>query len=412
MKPKRAPKLALVLSGGGARGAYEAGIIHYLRTMLPTNIRSRNFDIICGSSVGAINSCFLAATAENPQHQGEAAYEIWKNLRPDQIFRRDTKALFEFLTRGGGGILLNLLRRSRPKKGASHFQGFLDTTPFLPFLEQAIPWPQITKNIDRGVLQALSVSTTNVFTGRFELFVQKRPEVEYTGEYITHFTPIEPIHAKASAAIPIIFPTVLIGGIAYTDGGLRLNTPMSPAIQLGADSIFMVGLHHRASGEKVPSHGIRGQQPSLGQVLGRVMNSIFLDRTQYDMEQLERINRVIDWGEMLYGKKFLNDLNRMIVKKKIRGDIANRGLKRLNVFRIRPSEDIGELFSHIFQRQRDKHFTLFEKFMLRLLDIDPTGGIDFLSYIGFLPEYLSKLLELGFEDARSHRHEIVEFLAG
>lgn len=400
----------MVLSGGGARGAYEAGIIHYIRTALPSSVRNRHFDIHCGSSVGAINSCFMAATADDLAYQGKMSREIWENLRADQIFRRDTIALFDFLTKGGKGILLNMIRGSWLKKGTTHFEGFLNTSPFLPFLEKAIPWEKITKNIDSGLIQALSVSATNVFTGRFELFIQKNPEVEYTGEYITHFTKIQPIHAKASAAIPIIFPTVLIDGIAYTDGGLRLNTPMSPAIQLGADAIFMIGLHHRGTGEKIPSHGIHGHQPSLGQVLSRVMNSIFLDRTQYDMEQLERINRIIDWGEELYGKNFMTDLNAMLQKKNIRGDIANRGLKRLKVFRIRPSEDIGELFSHIFQRHRDKHFTLFEKFMLRFLDVDPTGGIDFLSYIGFIPEYLKKLLELGFEDAKSNRQAIIEFL--
>jgi len=378
--------------------------------MLPQKIRGRSFDIQCGSSVGAINSCFMAATAHDPDYQGKMAKEIWETLSADHIFRRNPKALLEFLTKGSRGILMNLIRRNTAHRGAPHFHGFLDTSPFLPFLQKIIPWHQIPKNIESGILQALSVSATNVFTGRFELFVEKRPEVEYTGEYITHFTRMEAVHAMASAAIPIIFPTVLIGGIAYTDGGLRLNTPMSPAIQLGADAIFVIGLHHRAPDGKIPSHGFRGEQASLGQVLGRVMNSIFLDRTQYDMEQLERINRIVDWAERLYGKKFLADLNRLLQKENIRGDIANRGLKRLQVLRIRPSEDIGELFSQIFHRHRDKHFTLFEKFLLRFLDIDPTGGVDFLSYIGFIPEYLKKLVELGFEDARSHRDEIIEFL--
>src|SRR5262249_33044325 len=153
----------------------------------------------------------------------------------------------------------------------------------------------------------------------------------------------------------LVFPSVLIDGIAYTDGGLRLNTPMSPAIQLGADSILVIGLHHYAKpGEKVPFHGTKGHPPALGQVLGRVMNSIFLDRIQYDIEQLERINRIIDWSEAVYGKDFLKELNAMLHHRNIRGDIANRGLKRLNVFRIRPSEDIGEIFGHCFRRGRDK----------------------------------------------------------
>ncbi len=401
-------KLAIVLSGGGARGAYEAGILHYIRTMLPKKIRGRNFDINCGSSVGAINTCYLVATAHNVDRQGKEIRTLWENLRSDNIYRRDTSALLDFLAKSGKGIVFNFFR-SKGKK-ANHFHGFLDTSPFLPFIEKIMPWSMISNNIRAGLVRAISIVATNVFTGRMELFIEKHPDVEYTGEYIHHFAPIQPIHAKASAAIPIVFPTVQIDGIAYTDGGLRLNTPMSPAIQLGADSLLVIGLHHRAKpGEKIPFHGLRGHEPALGQVLGRVMNSIFLDRTQYDLEQLERINRIVDWAEMLHGKNFLKDLNRMIKRQNIRGDIANRGLKRLKVLRIRPSEDIGELFSHSFRHHRE-NLSAFEKFLVRFLDIDPSGGVDFLSYISFMPEYLKKLLDLGFEDARKHHSELKEFL--
>ena len=400
-------KLALVLSGGGARGAYEAGIIHYIRTMLPPQVKYRQFDIQCGSSVGAINTSYMVATSHDLDKQGRDCWALWENLRSENIYRRDTMALWEFLFRSGKGIFLNFLRKRKGK----HFTGFLDTSPLLPFLEKVIPWPMISKNIRDGLVQAVSIGATNVFTGRMELFIEKGPEVEYTGEYIHHFTPIQAIHAKASAAIPIIFPSVLIDGIAYTDGGLRLNTPMSPAIQLGADAILVIGLHHRAKpGEKIPFHGEKGKEPALGQVLGRVMNSIFLDRIQYDMEQLDRINRIIDWGEMLHGPSFLQDLNQMLKKKEIRGDIANRGLKRLAVLRIRPSEDVGELFSETYNRVREKSMTPFEKFLVRTLDVDPSHGIDFLSYINFVPEYLKKLLELGFEDARQNHNQLKEIL--
>ncbi len=403
---KRSPTTALILSGGGARGAYEAGILHYIRTMLPPKNRRRNIDIICGSSVGAINSSYLASMAHQVDRQGDEIRHLWENLRSDNIYRRDTRALWGFLSSAGRGLIWNVFR----KKKENHFHGFLDTSPFLPFIESIIPWPMISKNIRAGLIKALSIVATNVFTGRMELFIEKHPSVEYTGDYIHHLVPIQPIHAKASAAIPIVFPSVLVDGVAYTDGGLRLNTPMSPAIHLGADSMLVIGLHHRAKpGEKIPFHGMRGHLPALGQVLGRVMNSIFLDRTQYDLEQLERINRIVDWGEMIYGKDFLKDLNAALHRKNIRGDIANRGLKRLRVLRIRPSEDIGELFSHSYRRGH-VNLSSFEKFLVRILDIDQTGGIDFLSYISFFPEYLKKLLELGFEDARRHHTPLKEFL--
>ncbi len=402
-------KIALVLSGGGARGAYEAGIIHYLRTMLPPASRNRQFDIHCGTSVGAINTAFMAATAADATRQGREARVLWENVREENIYRRDRKALFEFLARSSRGIFSNFLKKG--KSQTHHFNGFLDTTPFLPFIEKVIPWKNITENIRQNIIQAVSIVTTNVFTGRTELFVEKYPTLEYTGDYIIHEMPIQPIHVMASAAIPLVFPTVLINGIGYTDGGLRLNTPMSPAIQLGADSILIISLHHRAGpGEKIPSHGLKGVHPPLGQVLGRVMNSVFLDKTNNDIEQLDRINKLIEWSEEVYGKKFLEDMNHMLHKKKIRGDMASRGVKKLQVLRIRPSEDIGEIFSHCYRRGRDLHFSPFEKFLVRVLDIDPTSGVDFLSYIAFMPEYLKKLLDLGFEDARRQHNDLKEFL--
>lgn len=402
-------KLALVLSGGGARGAYEAGILHYIRTMLPEKSRTRHFDIHCGASVGAINTCFMAATAHDQAYQGKALRALWEKVREENIYQRNLTALFQFLTKSGRRVLMKFFKG--PGKHTPHFPGFLDTAPFIPYIEKAIPWKMVSKNIEAGLVQALSIVATNVFTGRMELFIEKNPAVKYSGGANIHFTKIKAIHAVASAAIPIVFPPVLVDGIAYTDGGLRLNTPLSPAIHLGADAIFVVGLNHRARpGEKIPSHGEVGRPPSLGQVLGRVLNSVFLDKIQYDMEQLERINRIVDWAEELYGKGFLPDLNKMLVKKNIIGDVADRGLKRLKVLRIRPSEDIGELFRHAFKKGQDKHFTAFEKFLIRFLDVDPASGVDFLSYIVFMPEYLTALLDLGFEDAKRHHNQLKEFM--
>lgn len=377
--------------------------------MLPPKTRHRNFDILCGSSVGALNASYLASTAHNPGMQAEEIRHVWENLRSENIYRRDSSAFWGFIGKSGRGILRNVFG---PGAGRHpHFSGFLDTSPFLPFVEKIIPWQMISSNVSNGFVKALSIVATNVFTGRMELFIEKNQEIEYNGDYIHHLTRIEPIHAKASAAIPMVFPTVLVDGIAYTDGGLRLNTPMSPAIHLGADALLVIGLHHRARpGEKIPFHGVRGKHPAMGQVLGRVMNSIFLDRTQYDLEQLERINHIIDWSEELYGKDYLTDLNAMLRRKQIKKDIGGRGLKRLQVIRIRPSEDIGELFSHCYQHGKKMHMSLFEKFLTRFLDIDPSGGIDFLSYISFLPDYLKKLLDLGFEDARRHHTELKELL--
>ncbi|MFO1464181.1 MAG: patatin-like phospholipase family protein [bacterium] len=402
-------KLALVLSGGGARGAYEAGVLHYLRTMLPPAQRNRRFDVHSGASVGAINTCFLVATAHDHELQAQEMRRLWENVRDENIYRTNLKALLSFLTKSSASVLWKFI--TRLGKDSPHFPGFLDTEPFLPFITNLFPWKMITKNIKSGLVQGLAIVATNVFTGRMELFVQKHPECEYNGEHVVNYVKIRPEHARASAAIPVIFPTVLINGIAYTDGGLRLNTPLSPAIHLGADKILVIGLNHRAQpGEALPMSGEQGKQAALGQVLGRVMNSVFLDKIQYDIEQLNRINKIVEWSEALYGKNYLADLNKMLARKNIKGDVADRGLKKIQALRIRPSQDIGELFRHSFKTKDRKHLSTFEKFLIRFLDVDPESGVDFLSYISFTPDYLSHLLDLGFQDAKRHHNQLKEFM--
>ena len=413
--------LGLVLSGGGARGAYEAGVVHYIRTMLPADGGAkRHFDTLCGSSVGAINTAFLAATAHDPAYQGPALNNIWKTLRQSNIYRRDVASFITLISQSLVGISRNILtslKQKRPDDGSRvHFRGVLDTSPLLPFLKNTIPWKQISLNIQNRLLKAVSVTATNANTGRLELFVEKHPSISYTGHYVFNEVKLEAFHVMASGALPFVFPTVRINRQHYIDGGLRLNTPMSPAIQLGAEKILVIGMHHASEKVDAPAdHGLfTGSElaPTLGNLIGKVLNSIFLDKLDYDIEQMVRINRIIDWGEGCFGKDYLKQINTHLIDNEIRGDIANRGLKRLEVMKIFPSRDIREIFA-----DATDHGAAFvdqlgrsEKFLLKILDVDVTTSKDFLSYIIFYPKYLSMLLELGFEDARAHHDRLREFL--
>ncbi len=414
-----ARRTALVLSGGGARGAYEAGVIHYVRSQLtPKNGARRVFNVHIGSSVGAINTCFMASMADNLAEQGKMLYSFWKNLDQNKIYKRNITAITQLLGQTVKGVTMNLLRlnpfdlKNRPSTSA-HFHGFLDTSPLPKYLNQVINFKQIAANLKKGVIDAVSLTATNASTGFMELFIQKRPNVEYTGEYVHRFLELKSEHAMASAAIPLIFPPVKVGDIFYTDGGLKLNTPLSPAIQLGADKIMVIGLHRNYSmGEKpVRSLTPPGEHPSLGQLVGQIMNALFLDRIQYDVEQLTRINRMIAWSEKLFGKDYLSKINDMLIKEGIRGDIANRGLMKIRVLQINPSVDLADIFAESYHGKEAQHsFTAFEKMLLRIMDVDPAAGVDILSYLAFMPLYISRLLELGFEDAHAHRDEIIDFL--
>lgn len=420
MNTQTKPRLGLVLSGGGARGAYEAGVIHYLRTMLPKEIaRHPSFDIICGSSVGAINASFMAATAHDPFYQGTRIYEIWNTLRQENIYKRDMMSFAKFATHSLYAVSKSIFTRrlDNPSSIAygDHFRGLLNTDPFEPYLKNIVPWKQISINVKNGMLSALTLTVTNINTGKLELFIEKRPELPYTGHYFWHDTKIEAEHAMASAAIPLIFPTVKIKRNFYADGGLRQNTPMSPAIQLGAEKILVIGPHHQevTSEVKIADHLIGPDTPpSLGTMLGKILSSIFIDKLDYDIEQLNRINRLVDWGIGCYGPDFIERINAYLHEQHIRGDIANRGLKKLSAMNIFPSQDVREIFARAIEKSDflKKGLSSFERTLLKILDVDLDSGKDFLSFILFYPDYIKALLELGFEDAKARHGDLVEFL--
>lgn len=410
--------LGLVLSAGGARAAYEAGVIHYIRSGLPKNIARKAFDVLCGSSAGAINTVGVAALAHDPVYQGEHIRKLWLNLTQDHIYRRGFSSTAGFVMNSITGILRNLTSfdsYNLGKKGGPHLNAFFDTEPLREHLNRIIPFDQIQKNIDNKLVQAVSVTTTNTRSGRCELFIQKREDLEYTGEYIHHLGDLHVEHIMASAAIPVVFPSVKIGKTYYTDGGLRLFTPMSPAIQLGADRIIIIGLRHRATPEEVEKYDSKEMThpPSVAELMGKIMNGIFLDRIQFDLEQAQRINKVIDWSEQVFGDDYIPKINRYLKKQGIIGDIASRGLRKLRYVEILPSEFVSEIFQRWFNKARKSgtfEFSSMEKLLTRLLDVNTDGAIEMLSYLTFSKEYLSELLDLGYEDAKRQRNRLIELM--
>ena len=418
------PKLGLVLSGGGSRGAYEAGVIHYLRTMLPQDLAwKRGFDVLCGSSVGGINTCFLAASAHDLKYQGRRVYELWNHLKQEDIYQRDVLSFFRFLYRSFLGISKNIFTKQYDPAGSFRkkhiFRGLFNTSPLIPFLKGNFPWKQISINIENGFFDAITLTATNIATGKLELFIEKRKDLPYTGRYLYHDTKIEYYHAMASAAIPLIFPAVKIKRSYYMDGGVRMNTPVSPAIQLGAEKILVLGVHHEKEGPEYQQKyahdhfAMPDSPPSMGNTLGTILSTLFLDKLDYDMEQMNRINRLIDWSEGCFGTDYIEKINHYLKEQHIKGDIAARGLKRLKVFKIFPSKDVREIFSESVKRTQffQKNLTRFEKTLLKVLDVDLESGTDFLSFVMFYPEYLHALLELGFEDARKNHDKLIEFLS-
>lgn len=409
--------IGLVLSGGGARGAYEAGVIHYIRTALPTALAKKHlFDIICGSSVGAINTCFMAATQHQPDFQGRQIFDLWRQLDQDQIYRRGFKGMTNLMTRSMNGLLGNFFGLSKSKTdflSSTNFTGFLDTAPFLPFMNRVIGWKQISLNIQKGTPHAISVTATNVNTGKMELFIQKNDQVQYTGRHHANYVTMQSCHALASAAIPLLFPAIKIGDYYYCDGGLRLNTPLSPAIQLGADKTLVIGLHHvaeRAEAKSEVAIPKPESPPTMGEIVGQVLKSIFLDRLEYDLEQMKRVNRLLEAGEHSFGKEFLTKINHYL-SDKYSHDVAGHRFRPLQVLKIFPSQDVRQIFAECLSSSSilKKQLTVTEKLLFKVLDVDLNKGNEFLSFVLFAPAYLKRLLDLGYEDAKSHHDELLAF---
>lgn len=408
-------KVALVLSGGGARGAYEAGVMSYIRSQMPKAVREKAFDIITGCSVGAINAAFLASMSHQPQVQGSRLATLWRSLEEDRIYKRDTKALLAFINKSAIDFCKHLIWGV--KNSQSHFSGLLDASPLLPFLAETIEWSQIQRNIRRGHTKALVLVATQLATGRCKLFVNQHPSYHYSGRYGFYTHPIRPYHVLASASIPFVFAPIEINGNYYTDGGLRLSTPVSPAIHLGADKVLAISLqskkaHVDAMCTIPPNYFDKNSEknkPVTGQMLGTIMGSLFLDNVDSDIEQINRINRLINWSEKEFGSDYLTRINAMLARNNVTGDIADRGLKRIELFKMQPSENLAELFVECFEKTAKSGHTMFEKILLRGLDMDSVSGAEFLSYLMFNKLYIHRLVDLGFDDAMAKHDELLAF---
>ena len=296
--PATRPKIGFVLSGGGSRGAYEAGIIHYLRTDLARRLgRHVPIDIVTGTSVGAINAAFMAATMSDPQTQADQITSAWKALRiEDMISLKAMDALRAARLMLGGDP-------PKPAPGSFRYGGLLDTGGLERFVIRVIPWSGIERSLRGRDLHAISVSATHVGTGHTVVFLSSAEPVprEWSRDpFVRHRAArIGPRHVLASASIPMLFPAVKIGDEYFTDGGLRQNTPMSPAIRL-YDRLFRSPAADRvAAARRCPgaAHGDQNAKPRQRRIPSRCSSRGKAGQrvaarfhTEYDLARMQRIN--------------------------------------------------------------------------------------------------------------------------
>jgi len=382
-------------------------VIRYLRERLPRVVgHPVQFDILSGTSVGAINACYLAATADRPESQSRELCDAWRSLRIEQLFSLHTRDLL----RAAGQLLGR--EPPLPEPGTYRYGGLLETSGLERFVLRAIPWQGIRRNLKSGHLQALSISATHVGTGHTVVFLESRDGVPpgwSKDPFVRHrVSAIGPRHALASAAIPMLFPAVKIGRSFYVDGGLRQNTPMSPAIRLGADRLLVVTLRHVATAAESArlSEEREVAYPRPLFLAGKALNALMLDHTDYDLDRMERLNAILDAGEQAFGPRFNEVLSRELIR------LRGAPIRRLTAARVRPSVDIGALASEFVEQGKiEVRGRLARRMIQRLARGEARHESDLLSYLLFDGHFAAALIDIGYSDAAEREEELARLVS-
>lgn len=376
------PTNALILSGGGARAAYQVGVLQALADILP-NLHNP-FPIICGTSAGAINAVALAA------HRGEfrqAALDLantWRHLEVNLVFKSGWWDLMSGLMKVGASLFNDGVGRHKPL-------ALLDNSPLRNLLTSVIPLGNLESRITAGDLRAVSVTAMSYSSGESVSFFQGKPELQAwrRARRVGVPTSIAVEHLLASSAIPTIFPAVYLNREYYGDGAMRQVAPISPALHLGADRLFVIGV----SANRSPAHWGKVKvparhSPSMAQIIGQMFNSAFIDALEGDLEHVERVNALLA----------LIDKDRCE---------RTGHLRAVETLVISPSKPLDKIAG---RRVRDLPPGL--RFFLRRTGATARGGGSAVaSYLLFSHGYCTELMELGYQDAMWERDAIERFFA-
>ncbi len=397
---RQRPPIALVLSGGGARGAYEVGVIRYIRERLPIHA---HFDLITGTSVGAINGAYLAATCDRPRAQGRMLQRVWSQLTIDSVYG--------FGWRQVRDLPRVLFGRRLPKTPhGSRVGGLVDSSALERLVRDDIPWRRLQENLVSGRLGAFSVTATEVATGISTVFVhtaRRRLEPWPSGvNEVVVQTPITAAHTLASAAIPALFASVKVGDQFYVDGALRQNTPLRPALRLGAQRMLVIGLRHLETPEERRARQRREVEtlyPNVFFLLGKLLNSLMLDPLDNDIERIEQTNRVLEAGTAEFGPEFSDRLSKAIGRQ--------QPWHPVEMLVIQPSEDLGRVAWDVVRNDDLRNYEGIVPTMIRRsVEADERvegGESDLASYILFDPEFIHRMIELGYKDAERYHDELL-----
>ena len=369
----------LALAGGGARGAYAAGVLRYIFTELPKYIGQTPWPrLVSGTSVGALNGYFAACHDPN---EIKRMQDIWQNISIQDVF-----SFYEGGTFGTFRYMLGMSSRGH----------LLSQAPLRKLIEQEASRRSLRKSIAKNKCRAYIVSATHLQTGEGTLFVEtndptfKIPPPPFGN---IEYSKIYPEHLVASAAIPVLFPPEAIDGEYYIDGGVRQNAPLHPVLYGGAQKILVVGTRYANT-----QRNTQKTDPTLSQIAGKTLNALTLDPIERDARSTNLINSIIDWGVEKYGEGFASTL------------LEERGIRKTEIIQIQPSESLGSLVMDCYDAQK-VDTTRNIKWLLNKLYSQgkESGDSDLLSQILFDQCYTKVAERLGFYDAQKRQDELISF---
>ena len=374
------PKIALVLTGGGARAAYQVGVLRAIAALRPAGSPSP-FQVLCGTSAGAINAAAIAADAADFRRGVRRLVSVWKNFHAADVYRADVLGIARCGARWLVALVIGGLFKNNPVS-------LLDNSPLSALLTRQLDFTGIRRSIASGALTALAITASGYTSGESISFFEGSPAVSdwRRARRVGVRCRLDAAHLMASAAIPFIFPPVRIHREFFGDGSMRQTAPISPALHLGADRLMVITVAPASSG-KAP-RVTSDSYPSLAQIAGHSLNSIFLDSLEADLELLERLNGM---ASCLQGTA--------------RGAAA-AGLKRVEYIVLSPSEELEQI------ALRHVHALPWPVlFLLRGIGAMRRSGSNLASYVLFERPFCRALMDLGYSDTMARRAEVEAFLS-
>ena len=374
--------LGLVLSGGGARGAYQAGVIKAISEIAEKNQIKNPFQIYTGVSAGAINASFMACYAENFYTASEKLCELWSNIESEQVFYTDAVSL----SRIGLNMVKDFSFGGFSSTGSQAGKALLDTTPLSELLKNNLPFSKIQSNIQSGYLKNVAITAVDYRNSAGVTFVEgdhHTPSWKRSRRF-SELAHLSSEHVMASAAIPMLFPPVKVGERYFGDGCVRNVAPLSPAIHLGAKKLIVLGVRRPSGMAMVETTTPLKASPSVARVMNVILNAVLMDGVELDIERLNRIN------------DFLSK-----VPAEHHGNLNFQAIEYLW---IAPSVDIGAI-----AREKAMKLPRIVRYLLKGLGpLDDASEI--ISYLLFEPSFCTELIEHGYKDGMKQKEEIEKFL--